>query len=308
MAYQQGLIKADDPNITKLYGERTSQVSCQYLLPHISKTANILDVGCGPGTITVDLAKIASEGQTTGVDNSEGIVKQASTSFSDVPNLKFQVGDATDLKNFADNSFDIVHAHALLVHISDPVKVLKEFYRVCKPGGIIACRENSPSVVLSLKPDLPGIRGYWDRALLMIPKMGGHPGAGRDLEKWAKEVGFEADGGKVVVSTGRFWSPSHLDQVSGLAAEQAVKYGIATKEELDTWAKAFEEWGLLRGTSSCLKLARSSAGKAHSGVLDGNQKTSLDSVVLDVNSSVAMFHPTLHFLFPWSSHSREIEF
>lgn len=247
MAYQQGIIKADDPNITKLYGERTGQVSCQYLLPHISKTANILDVGCGPGTITVDLAKIASEGQTIGVDNSEGIVKQATTSFSDVSNLKFQVGNATDLKDFADNSFDIVHAHALLVHIPDPVKVLKECYRVCKPGGIIACRENSPSFVLSLKPDLAGIRGYWDRALLMIPKMGGHPGAGRDLEKWAEEAGFSKHGGKVTTSTGRFWCPSHLDRVSGPAAQQAIQYGMATKEELDTWAKAFEEWEATEG-------------------------------------------------------------
>jgi len=249
MAYQKGIIKADDQSITKLYGERTGQVSCQYLLPHITKTANILDVGCGPGTITVDLAKLASEGQTIGVDNSEGIIKQASTSFppAEVPNLKFQVGDATDLKDFPDSSFDIVHAHALLVHIPDPVKVLKEFYRVCKPGGIIALRENSPSVVLSLEPDLPGIRGYWDRALVMIPKMGGHPAAGVDLEKWAKEAGFEENRGELAVSTGKFWSPSHLDRVSGPAADQAIQYGMATKEELDTWAKAFEEWEATEG-------------------------------------------------------------
>ncbi|KUJ08156.1 S-adenosyl-L-methionine-dependent methyltransferase [Mollisia scopiformis] len=241
MAYAANVIRGDDPSTTKLYGERTAKTSCQYLLPHVTKSAKILDVGCGPGIITADLAKIASDGSTIGVDNSEGIIKQASTSFPDVPNLKYQVGDATNLKDFADNSFDIVHAHQLLVHISNPVPVLKEFYRVCKPGGIIAVRESSPSVVLFLKPDLPGIRQYWDRAMAMMPKIGAQTQAGIDLEKWAKEA-FGTDGEKLVYTKTPVWNAGHTERVTGPAAAHAIQYGMATQEEMDQWAEAWKEW------------------------------------------------------------------
>jgi hypothetical protein len=43
-------IRADDANVTTLYGGRTVATSCGYFLPYIKKTANIIDVGCGPGT------------------------------------------------------------------------------------------------------------------------------------------------------------------------------------------------------------------------------------------------------------------
>lgn len=247
MAYQQKIIQGDDPSVIRLYGERTANTSCQYLLPHITKTANILDVGCGPGIITADLAKIASEGHTIGVDNSEGIIKQASTAFSDIPNLNFQVADGTNLKDFADNSFDIVHAHQILVHIANPVVVMKEFYRVCKPGGIIACRESNSAVVLSLKPDLPGLREYWAKVLATMPKIGAQPEAGANLEKWAKEAGFDANGGKIISTKSPIWNAGHIERVTGANAEQAIQYGMATKEETERWAAAWREWEATEG-------------------------------------------------------------
>jgi hypothetical protein len=48
----------DNPGITKLYGERTAQINCQHLLPHIKVDSNILDVGCGPGRITSDFVRL----------------------------------------------------------------------------------------------------------------------------------------------------------------------------------------------------------------------------------------------------------
>jgi ubiquinone/menaquinone biosynthesis C-methylase UbiE len=247
MAYQH--IKADDPNVTNLYGERTALTSCVYLRPYITESSNILDVGCGPGTITSDLAKMATKGRTIGVDNSAGIVSQAAALFplSAVPNLTFEVGDATKLEAFEDNSFDIVHAHALLVHIPDPVAVLKEFYRVCKPGGIVAVRESNPTIVLSLKPDIPAIRQYWERAIAVMSKMGGHADAGRKLETWAIEAGFGTDGGNIVASTSPQLQPSHLGRTRGEPAEQGVKFGLATKEEMEAWAKGWQEWEATEG-------------------------------------------------------------
>lgn len=172
MTYQQNASAGADPNVTKLYGERTVDTSCNYFVSHVTKSADILDVGCGPGVITSDLAKIATEGRTIGLDNSPDIIEQAQAALTGpaVPNLSFVVGDANKL-DFPDNSFDIVHAHQVMVHLPNPVAGLKELYRVCKPGGFIAVRDSSPSVVLSLKPDVAGVRAYWDRANAVMEKV-----------------------------------------------------------------------------------------------------------------------------------------
>lgn len=59
------------------------------------------------------------------------------------------------------HSSDIVHAHMCIVHLQNPAKALAEFYRVCKPGGIIATRDPAPdmqALALRFKPDVPGLR------------------------------------------------------------------------------------------------------------------------------------------------------
>lgn len=244
-SYDHAGMQGDDPSVTKLYGERTANRNCQYLLPYIKPTSTILDVGCGPGTITSDFAKLAPEGKVTGVDTSEGIITSAQTTFppSAQENLAFAVGDAYKLE-FPDNTFDIVHAHQVLVHLKDPVAALKEFHRVTKPGGLIAVRDSSPSIVLSLKPDLPVIRSYWAKALAFMPLIGGNVLAGQQLEGWAKEAGFE----KVVYSKSPALNTSHLSAVTGERAKMALQYGMATQEELDGWRKAWEEWEAADGS------------------------------------------------------------
>jgi ubiquinone/menaquinone biosynthesis C-methylase UbiE len=248
-SYQKLGILAADPDIIKIYGERNVKTSCQYFVQYVTETSNILDVGCGPGGITADLAKIAAKGQTVGVDNSEGVIELAKAAFSDVPNLKFQVGDATDLKDFADNSFDIIHSHQMLIHCSSPapVKILKEFYRICKPGGFIAVRDTSRTIVLSLKPDLPGIREYWANSLAFIPTFGGQTQAGRDSEGWAKEAGWGADGGKIIATKSGIGNPGHLSRCTGKALEDGVKWKLATREQLEKWADDWREWEATEG-------------------------------------------------------------
>jgi hypothetical protein len=58
---------------------RTAESGAAFLIPHIKKTDRILDVGCGPGTITASLAKYASEGATVGIDISTAILEKAKT-------------------------------------------------------------------------------------------------------------------------------------------------------------------------------------------------------------------------------------
>ncbi len=118
---------------------RTAENSAGYLLPHLRPGLSLLDAGCGPGTITMDLARIVVPGQAIGLDASDEVVAQARAlgAESDAANVRFEVGDLFALK-YDDASFDVVHAHQVLQHLVDPVAALMELRRVLAPGGVLA--------------------------------------------------------------------------------------------------------------------------------------------------------------------------
>ena len=104
---------------------RTAENSAAYLLPQLTPDAQVLDVGCGPGTISVDLADRVPEGSVTGIDAAPGIIEQAREAIGERRNLSFTTGDVYAL-DFPDDSFDVVHAHQVLQHLGDPVRALRE--------------------------------------------------------------------------------------------------------------------------------------------------------------------------------------
>src|ERR1019366_8507350 len=120
---------------------RTAANSAGYLMPLLRPGASMLDVGCGPGTITSDLAGLVAPGPVIGVDASADVIAEAQAlARSDGPgaaSLSFEVGDLFNLR-FDDATFDVVHAHQVLQHVGDPVAALVEMRRVCRPGGIVA--------------------------------------------------------------------------------------------------------------------------------------------------------------------------
>lgn len=103
MAYQNKIMGGDDPNVTILFDRRTAKDFAAYLLPHLKPDSHILDVGCGPGSITHGFSPLVPLGKVVGVDVSPGIVAQAATKYQE-PNLSFEVGDAYELSQFADAS------------------------------------------------------------------------------------------------------------------------------------------------------------------------------------------------------------
>src|SRR5262245_61716188 len=117
---------------------RTVENSAAYLIPYLRRDARLLDVGCGPGTITADFAQRIAPGFVLGVDASADVIAEAQR---DHPGVSFAVGDVYRL-DLLDASFDIVHAHQVLQHLSDPVAALKEMRRVVRPGGIVAVRDS----------------------------------------------------------------------------------------------------------------------------------------------------------------------
>ena len=121
---------------------RTAANSAAYLLPFVSPDHAILDVGCGPGTITLDLARHVSGGHVVGLDTAVDAISAASEAAAraGTTNIRFECGDVGALP-YDDGSFDVVHAHQVLQHLADPVAALREMRRVCRPGGVVAARD-----------------------------------------------------------------------------------------------------------------------------------------------------------------------
>src|SRR5262249_7950950 len=123
---------------------RTAENSARYLLGHLAVGAEILDVGCGPGTITAGLAALVPDGRVVGMDAAAGVLDEARAAAARlaVANVRFEVGDVYHLA-FADSSFDWVHAHQLGPHLSAPVAARTEMGGVCRGAGIVAARDRA---------------------------------------------------------------------------------------------------------------------------------------------------------------------
>jgi len=229
---------------------RTAANSAAYLLPRLTPTAQVLDVGCGPGTITIDLARHVPDGAVVGLDRSDAVVEEATAAAekANVTNVSFQVGDVYALPDDA-ASFDVVHAHQVLQHLSDPVAALREMSRVCKPDGVVAVRD-SDYAGFTWWPRVPEL-DTWLRLYREVAHGNrAEPDAGRRLKSWATEAGLP-----VVASTAGVWTFSSADEVawwSGLwservtsssLAEQAQQRGIATAQDLDRIAAGWRAWG-----------------------------------------------------------------
>ena len=129
---------------------RTIANSAQFILPYLKPGMKVLDVGCGPGSLTVDIAKhIQPGGKVTGIENvSDPLDEARKLAGQEGVEVTFEVADAMHLP-YQNDEFDLVFAHQVLQHVADPVKMLQEMRRVTKTGsGIVACRESAKSVSL----------------------------------------------------------------------------------------------------------------------------------------------------------------
>jgi SAM-dependent methyltransferase len=227
---------------------RTAENSAGYLLPHLERGARLLDVGCGPGTITVDLAGRVAPGQVVGIDRSADVIAEARRLLEPGPgNVDFQTADVYGL-GFEDQSFDVVHAHQVLQHLSDPVAALVEMRRVLRTGGILAVRDSDYGAFVWAPAEPP-----LDRWLALYHDVcrrnGADADAGRHLLGWARAAGFgEIDASSstwtFADATSRlWWGELWAERVTDSAlAQQAVDYGLSTREELAAISRAWRRW------------------------------------------------------------------
>jgi SAM-dependent methyltransferase len=169
---------------------RTAANSAAYVLPRMRAGDYVLDVGCGPGTITADIAAVVAPGRVTALEISEQALApgRAEVARRGQLNVEFAVGDVQAL-SYPDGHFDVVHAHQVLQHVVDPVQALREMARVCRTGGTIAARD-ADYAAFSWYPHLPELDEWRDLYRQVARANGGEPDAGRRLLAWANAAGY----------------------------------------------------------------------------------------------------------------------
>ncbi len=238
-----------DDAVLRSHRRRSAESSCAYLLAHLAADARVLDVGCGPGTITVGLATRVPSGEVIGIDTVEAVLDEARSlpGAAGQQNLRFEIGDVTAL-GYPDGSFDVVHAHQVLQHLPDPVAALGEMRRVCRPGGIVAARDADYGAMF-WHPASVGLSAWQELYRSVARSAGGEPDAGRHLRAWALAAGFSR-----VQATASAWCFATDDERAWWGAlwaerltqtrfaEQAAAAGLATAAVLDELAHAWRAW------------------------------------------------------------------
>ena len=212
----------------------------------------ILDIGCGPGTITVDLAALVPQGQVVGLEYKPEVLEQAQALADKrgLKNIKFVVGDIHAL-DYPDGTFDVVHVHQVLQHLGDPVQALREMRRVAKPGGIVAVRESDYQGFVWW-PYSEGLEEWKQLYLKVARSNGGEPNAGRHLLSWARKAGYDRTGITASASTWCYATPEEIAWWSGLWADRIVEsefartakeHGHTDQPGLERIAQIWRDWG-----------------------------------------------------------------
>ena len=229
---------------------RRAEDHAGFFIPYLRSGMALLDCGCGPGTITADLAELVFPAQTVGVDPEEKQIQEAKAYAAPrgQSNLTFQTGTAYDLP-FADSSFDAVFMHAVCEHLSDVAKAFSEVRRVLKPGGVFGVRSGDIGASI-LWPDDPQLRMVWEFFEEVYRHHGRHLYFGRRQLAMLREAGFE----RIIVSASYdCWSRTPASKAAHSAmcrqvclgswvSEQAMALGIADKETLSRTAEAWRAW------------------------------------------------------------------
>ncbi len=237
-------------SVVRAHAARTAANSAAFVIPHLTPGTSVLDVGCGPGSITLDFAALVAPAAVVGLDRSPEVIAQASALASErgINNVTFTTGDLYSL-DIADGTFDVVHAHQVLQHLTDPVAALREMRRVARPGGIVAVRE-ADFHAMSWYPEVPELDEWMALYQQVARRNAAEPDAGRRLVSWTQAAGFSD-----VAPTSSNWLYATNQQrrwqarvwaervVHSAFAEQALDYGLATSTDLARIAAGWHRWG-----------------------------------------------------------------
>lgn len=183
----------DTETVQTQFQARDENGPAAFLLPHLSPGQDLLDCGCGPGTVTLGLARYVTPGRVVGCDLADGMIERAraAAGAAELDNASFETADILALP-FPDETFDVTFSAAVTEHLENPVAALKELARVTRPGGIVAVTRTDWSATLA-SPDDEAVARFFTLLEQGFNARGGSMNTGRHLRGFAQAAGLQAE-------------------------------------------------------------------------------------------------------------------
>jgi ubiquinone/menaquinone biosynthesis C-methylase UbiE len=238
-----------DSRVVRGLSQRSVSREGAFFLPFLHPGMDVLDCGCGPGTMTVQVGEVVAPGEVIGIDleAAQFTVGRGQARERGLDNVRFQQASVYDLP-CADESFDVVYAHAVLYHLDRPEAALREMHRVLRPGGLIAVRDSDTRGDLYAPTD-PQLDQVWALAEQVMRDHGGNPAFGARQRALLRDAGFveivatasyDAYGAPALMQGfTAFWAAFLVEH----HADRIVSCGWATREDLANLAAALTAWG-----------------------------------------------------------------
>jgi SAM-dependent methyltransferase len=236
-------------NLIGWFSERSVRREGAFFLPYVEEGMNVLDVGCGPGALTLDLAeRIGPGGRVLGVDIEGDQFDQgiAAAAERGLENVSFRVGSVYELEPAA-GSFDAVLAHATLYHLARPMDALGELRRVLASGGVVGLRDSDFGGDLC-EPCPPELEAAWELGRRVLSHHGADVAFGRKHRRLLNQAGFDVlaisatydvfslGGGAEAFA--EFW----IGYLGREHRELILTEGWAGSEQVEDACAALEEW------------------------------------------------------------------
>lgn len=241
------------PAATAIMSVRSAQSHAAFFLPHLEPGMSLLDCGCGPGTITLGFAELVAPGQVVGteIESTQVALARENAARHAVSNARFEVADIYALP-FEDASFDAVFISAVLSNLREPVRGLREAYRVLKPGGVIGVKEFDHGGDF-LYPAEPALEKYGELYWRLRRENGHDPEGGRKIAAFLLGAGFSDL--KMSACYESFATPSALQGFAeasvGLLSDRwgddFKTRGWATSEAIEEMSDAWRRFAALPG-------------------------------------------------------------
>ena len=250
-------IDRNESSGTKVYDNRSLEVDYRTLQPILKKGMSVLDIGCGTGAISKDIAKIIGpSGQIIGIDNTAKFIKSGDITYGDVKNLKLVHIDLFDYE--PGEKFDLIIAARMLQWLSNPLEALLKMKSMLNSNGQISILDYNHNE-LEWNPKPPRSMQLFYKAFLKWRNDAGmNNHIAEDLPRLFEEAGFKSI--EKIISN-EFYHRERSDfkskvgiwsKVAGL--NQIVDEGYLDDDLRIKAIREYDEWVEYKAISMTMKL------------------------------------------------------
>lgn len=214
-------------------------VEARWLTAHgLADGMNVLDVGCGPGFVTEQLAQLNPGGKTVGLEPDPELARLADTLFASRPGISVHHGSLSG-NDLPESHFDFAYARFVMQHLAVPAEGLRGLYRLLKPGGMVVLADVDDGLTV-LYPEPPELDQIMRLSEAVQAQAGGDRRIGRKLPALLEEAGFSDVGFDVLPFTSHHLGRAALFDIVLSFRLQQAQHGVpAEMEQLVARAKAF---------------------------------------------------------------------